>query len=161
MPTKDTRSRVVVKAATWRVLATADTIFLSWFFTRTISTALRIGFTEVITKIVLFYLHERIWEKLNLGLETNGNAYRERHYRSIIKGFSWRFFGTIDTILLALFWTGSYTKAFAIGGAEVITKVILYWFHERVWLKVNWGKRTNGVNIVNTASIDTNEEKID
>ena len=155
MPSKDIRSRVVAKAATWRVLATADTIFLSWFFTRTIATALRIGLTEVITKIILFYLHERIWEKVNVGMQVSGSAYRESHYRSIIKGFSWRFFGTIDTILLALFWTGSFTKAFAIGGAEVITKVILFWFHERLWIKVNWGKRNNRETPNIPSSIDS------
>jgi uncharacterized membrane protein len=160
MPDKGTRSRVVAKAASWRVLATCDTVFLSWLFTGAIGTALRIGFSEVITKIVLFYLHERIWERLKFGYRNGKTGIVERHYRSVVKGISWRFFGTMDTILLAFLWTGDYTKAFAIGGAEVMTKVLLFWLHERLWLKVKWGKRPNGDNQNSSSNISNTEEKV-
>lgn len=137
---KDTKGRIVVKAVSWRFLATCDTIFLSWLFTGAVGVALRIGFSEVITKIGLFYLHERIWERLSFGIELHHGEVNEKHYRSIIKGISWRLFGTLDTILLALLWTGDYRKAFAIGGAEIATKIVLYWIHERFWLRLVWGK---------------------
>lgn len=143
MQIKSNKKRVVSKAATWRIIATCDTILLSWLFTGQIQTALQIGFSEVITKVGLFYLHERIWEKFKLGITNGHQGVKEKHYRSILKGFSWRFFGTLDTILLSFLWTGDYAKAFAIGGAEVITKVLLFWAHERVWLKINWGKNLN------------------
>ncbi len=135
--------RSVVKAATWRIIATCDTIFLSWIFTGQISAALKIGATEVLTKIGLFYLHERIWFRLNFGKiygVDRKTIVGEKHYRSLVKGISWRFFGTLDTIIIALFWTGDFTKAFAIGGTEIITKVGLFWVHERVWLRIKWGK---------------------
>ena len=64
----------------------------------------------------------------------DGNL-KETHQRSIIKGFSWRFFGTLDTIIISYFVTGHVTVAFKIGFTELITKVILYYFHERIWLK--------------------------
>lgn len=142
---QDKHLRSVVKATTWRVIATCDTIFLSWLITGQIATALKIGATEVFTKICLYYLHERIWGKAHFGrksvLKKDGTMQiTDMHYRSLIKGISWRFFGTLDTIMISLFWTGDVAKAFAIGGTEIITKVTLFWIHERVWLNVKWGR---------------------
>ena len=57
---------------------------------------------------------------------------RKRH---ILKTISWRIIGTIDTIILSGIITGSWKFGLAIGGVEVITKMILYYFHERVWYK--------------------------
>lgn len=139
--TKEKSARIFLKATTWRIVGTADTIFLSWLFTGQIESALKIGFTEVFTKIMLFYLHEKfLWSRLRFGQKysAEGVYLEEKNYRSLIKGISWRFFGTLDTILIALFWTGDFTKAFAIGSTEIITKVFLYWLHERVWLKVKY-----------------------
>jgi uncharacterized membrane protein len=63
------------------------------------------------------------------------HIWQESHVRSVVKGISWRIVGTIDTIIIATFWTGDYTKALQIGFTEVITKVILFYFHERLWMK--------------------------
>lgn len=64
---------------------------------------------------------------------------RETHSRSLIKGISWRILGSIDTFVLSWFFTSSAKAAGAIAGTEVITKVLLYYFHERVWASVKWG----------------------
>jgi uncharacterized membrane protein len=55
--------------------------------------------------------------------------------RHIAKTISWRVIGTLDTIVLSGVITGSWSTGFAIGGVEVITKMILYFFHERAWYK--------------------------
>jgi len=55
--------------------------------------------------------------------------------RHIAKTISWRIVGTIDTIILSGIITGSWELGLTIGGIEVITKMILYFFHERVWYK--------------------------
>ena len=55
--------------------------------------------------------------------------------RHIAKTVSWRIVGTIDTIVLSGFITGSWKTGLAIGGVEVITKMVLYFFHERAWYK--------------------------
>lgn len=55
--------------------------------------------------------------------------------RHLLKTISWRIIGTIDTILLSSIITGSWTAGLTIGGAEIITKMILYFFHERIWYK--------------------------
>tara|TARA_Y100000385_G_C12909905_1_gene557933 strand:+ start:367 stop:582 length:216 start_codon:yes stop_codon:yes gene_type:complete len=55
--------------------------------------------------------------------------------RHILKTITWRIIGTIDTIVLSWLITGSLTLGFSIGGIEVVTKMILYYLHERVWYK--------------------------
>lgn len=53
--------------------------------------------------------------------------------RHMAKAISWRVVGTLDTTILAWIITGSIELGAMIGGIEVITKTILYYFHERVW----------------------------
>jgi uncharacterized membrane protein len=55
--------------------------------------------------------------------------------RHILKTFTWRIVGTIDTILLGYFITGDISTGLKIGGVELVTKMILYYLHERIWYK--------------------------
>lgn len=55
--------------------------------------------------------------------------------RHIAKTISWRIIGTLDTIILSGIITGSLTLGLAIGGVEVVTKMILYFLHERAWYR--------------------------
>ncbi|NQY07731.1 MAG: DUF2061 domain-containing protein [Flavobacteriaceae bacterium] len=64
----------------------------------------------------------------------------EKPIRSLIKSISWRVIGTLDTILISWIITGTLTLALSIGTIELLTKMILYFFHERIWNKINWGK---------------------
>ena len=63
--------------------------------------------------------------------------------RSLAKAVSWRITGTIDTFLVSWFITGRPLIASGIALTEIITKVFLFWAHERVWNKINWGRLTN------------------
>ena len=55
--------------------------------------------------------------------------------RHIAKTITWRIVGTIDTILLSWLITGNLAVGLTIGGVEVMTKMILYFAHERMWYK--------------------------
>jgi uncharacterized membrane protein len=55
--------------------------------------------------------------------------------RHLAKTISWRIIGTIDTFLLSWLITGSWMVGLSIGGVEVFTKMILYFFHERAWYR--------------------------
>ena len=61
--------------------------------------------------------------------------------RSILKTISWRVVGTLDTIALGWFITGDPTVGLKVGGLELITKFILYYIHERLWLKNKYGTK--------------------
>ena len=65
----------------------------------------------------------------------------EKPLRSIAKSISWRIIGTIDTIVISWIITGEIATAFSIGTVELVTKMALYFFHERVWNTVKWGKK--------------------
>jgi len=67
----------------------------------------------------------------------------EKSYRSIAKSVSWRTIGTIDTIVISMFITGKIDMALAIGGVEVFTKMALYYFHERTWNRIKFGRIKN------------------
>ncbi|MBV5321416.1 MAG: DUF2061 domain-containing protein [Sulfuricurvum sp.] len=64
----------------------------------------------------------------------------EKHYRSVIKAISWRTVGTIDTIIVSYFITGNLVMAVSIGSIEVVTKMFLYYLHERAWDRTNFGR---------------------
>lgn len=60
--------RHVAKTVTWRIIGTIDTMLIGWLITGNPITGLKIGGIELITKMILYYFHERIWFKMNLGL---------------------------------------------------------------------------------------------
>ncbi|WP_366878463.1 DUF2061 domain-containing protein [uncultured Christiangramia sp.] len=64
----------------------------------------------------------------------------ERPLRSILKTISWRIVGTLDTVMIAWFLTRKIETALAIGSVELVTKMILYFGHERLWNLIPYGK---------------------
>ncbi len=122
--------RHLAKTITWRIVGTADTVLLSWLITGNPFIGLKIGLAEVITKMVLYYLHERLW--FNLGVRDSGK-------RHIYKTFTWRAIGTLDTMFISWIISGNALTGLKIGFAEVITKMVLYYLHERSWYRINFG----------------------
>lgn len=57
----DSRGKSVVKAISWRIVGTLDTVLISYILTGTLSMALSIGSIELFTKFFLYYAHERLW----------------------------------------------------------------------------------------------------
>ena len=69
-----------------------------------------------------------------------GMSMKENKSRSVGKSISWRILASCDTILISYLITGSIAIAASIGSIEVLTKMFLYYFHERVWDRVAYGK---------------------
>ncbi len=124
--------RSVIKGVSWRIVGTMDTIVISIFLTGQVSTAFKIGFTEVLTKVVLYYFHERVWVYF-----AKEKALDKKN--SFIKAVTWRTVGTIDTMLLGWFYSGNPMTGLKIGLTEVLTKIALYYAHERLWARVPTG----------------------
>lgn len=74
-------------------------------------------------------------------LDNSKVKYSDSHLRSVVKALSWRILGTLDTVLISWFITGKIALALSIGGIELITKMVLYFFHERFWNIIKWGKQ--------------------
>ena len=64
---QEKRYRGVIKAVSWRIIGTLDTFIISFLITGQFKLALSISFVEVFTKITLFYVHERIWNRIKMG----------------------------------------------------------------------------------------------
>ena len=142
------RKRHVAKTITWRIIGSIDTWLISWILIQFFGenpqeageAASYIAGLEIISKTILYYFHERIW----YGLNWISDRQRIRH---IIKTISWRLVWAIDTILLVfivyyyLFNTteGAAELALSIFSIELITKIILYYLHERIWFSSNYG----------------------
>jgi len=69
-------------------------------------------------------------------------AAREGHHRSVAKAISWRLTGSIDTLLLSYLVTKNLVFAGSIASAETVTKIVLYYAHERAWTAIPWGRRS-------------------
>lgn len=65
----------------------------------------------------------------------------ETHARSLAKAISWRATGSLDTFIVAFVITGSPKIAGSVAVTEILTKILIYYCHERVWSWVPWGKR--------------------
>jgi len=65
----------------------------------------------------------------------------EQPIRSVVKALSWRIIGTLDTMLISWIITGELAMALSIGSIEVITKMVLYYGHERLWNFIKWQKK--------------------
>jgi uncharacterized membrane protein len=64
----------------------------------------------------------------------------EKRYRSLIKAISWRVTGTLDTFVVSYIVTGRFAIALSISGVEIVTKMTLYYFHERLWTRLKFGR---------------------
>jgi uncharacterized membrane protein len=63
----DKHYRSLIKAVSWRLTGSVDTLIISFLITRQIKWALTISGVELFTKIGLYYVHERVWENLSFG----------------------------------------------------------------------------------------------
>ncbi len=152
-PLKVLAKRSATKAVSWRIIGTLDTLVLSWLVITYIGplfghegnhrdalqVATYIAVTEVITKMALYFLHECGWARIGWGVSSGNGKRKESGWRSTSKTATWRIIASLDTTLLAWVFTGNLGTAVSIGGLEVITKLILYFFHERVWSRIQYG----------------------
>jgi uncharacterized membrane protein len=61
---RDSHPRSIAKAVSWRLLGSVDTFVLSVIFTGSLRLAGSIAVTEMFTKMVLYYAHERVWSAI-------------------------------------------------------------------------------------------------
>ncbi|MGB2305586.1 MAG: DUF2061 domain-containing protein [Flavobacteriaceae bacterium] len=66
---------------------------------------------------------------------------RDKISRSLLKSISWRIVGTIDTFIISYIITGQIKFALSIGLIELLTKMFLFFMHERLWNQIKWGKK--------------------
>ena len=122
--------RHIAKSLTWRLIGTIDTLVFAWLITGDVSKGLSISGITTFTKLLWYYMHERLWFSSSIS---------DSNKRHIFKTFSWRGIGTLDTILFGWLITGNPLTGLKIGGFETASKMLLYFGHEKLWYKINYG----------------------
>ena len=125
-----TVKRHLVKSISWRIIGTIDTFLLSYVLTGSISHGLGITGIDFFFKLFLYYFHERVWFKSKI---------RIANQRHLYKTFSWRVVGSFTTLIVAWIVTGNPLTGFKIGLVETLTKMILYYVHEKMWYRISFG----------------------
>eukprot|EP01062_Namystynia_karyoxenos_P049150 TRINITY_DN37573_c0_g1_i1.p1 TRINITY_DN37573_c0_g1~~TRINITY_DN37573_c0_g1_i1.p1 ORF type:complete len:141 (+),score=48.40 TRINITY_DN37573_c0_g1_i1:75-497(+) len=120
------RLQSVLKALSWRVLATLTTAFLTIFLTSSTEVAAKVAPVDAVLKIAAFYAHERIW----LGVPI---AKHSAQWRWLAKAMTWKVFAVSLTMLLAFLVTHSVSFALKIGPMDFAAKTLLYFAHEAAW----------------------------
>ncbi|MDC3366836.1 DUF2061 domain-containing protein [Flavobacteriaceae bacterium] len=122
--------RHLAKSISWRIIGTVDTFLLSYILTGSISFGLSISGVDFFSKLAFYYFHERFWFLSNIG---NANK------RHLYKTFSWRAMGSLITLIVAWIASGNPLIGFKIGLVESLSKMILYYFHEKLWYRISFG----------------------
>lgn len=69
---------------------------------------------------------------------------KEKNYRSLVKSISYRITGTLATFIISFFVTGELKFAISIMSVDFISKIVIFYFHERLWNRIKFGKVKGG-----------------
>ncbi|MAN59459.1 MAG: hypothetical protein CMC08_06455 [Flavobacteriaceae bacterium] len=134
----ESHTRSILKGISWRVFATTDTVLVVFAVTClygdcSFETAVKIGATEFLVKLFVYYGHERIWQRFQL-------PDRSSKIITLYKSISWRVVATTMTFLISGAILNQFNEvAISIAFTELITKFALYYVHERLWLRLPLG----------------------
>lgn len=140
--TKETNARSAVKAIGWRFTAGIVTAITSYIFTKSLAAAAAIVGWDLCSKSVTMFIGERIWNQFQWGKEKGATgAVSDSAKRSLAKAIAWRIFAAFNTLVGAtLLNKGNVGVAGKIAGSDSVIKTFLFYFYERAWSNVGWGK---------------------
>jgi len=130
--------RSIVKGISWRMIATSDTFLVVFIITClldqcSVENEIKIGVIEFFLKLLIYYAHERVWLKII-------KSFTFSKQQSLLKTISWRFVATTTTFLISGAVLNDFNEiALFIALLELISKFILYYVHERIWIKIPLG----------------------
>lgn len=135
----NSKKRHFAKTLTWRIIATGTTFILTLIFFRDDPNATEkaswVALFEAISKMVIYYYHERIWFSIKLKIKSS--------LRHLYKTLTWRVLASLTTFILAMIFfreePGAIEKASGIAIVESILKMLFYYLHERAWHKSKFG----------------------
>jgi uncharacterized membrane protein len=133
--------RHLAKTLSWRIIASGTTFILAYLFFRgsenVVEKATGIALVESAIKMLFYYLHERFWYSINFRKKVIS------YKRHLAKTVTWRIIASITTFILTyLFFKddpGVAEKATTVMAIETVLKMGFYYFHERIWHKIQFG----------------------
>ena len=139
---KVTKNRSLIKSISYRVIGFVNTFLISFLVIndgvneKTIKYSLYLALLVLIIKAITYYLHERFWNIFDFG-RLNITVSK---MRSILKALTWRIAASTITLISAILITSNleWTKSIVI--YEFINGILIYYVHERIWNRLNWGR---------------------
>ena len=122
-----------------RVVGTVTLFIIVYLYTGELHISLFISGTDIISNTILYYLHERAWSHISWG-RVKVIVKSEQRKRSILKTITWRILASAYLIILSFFFTQAIIVSTKIALTDAIANLIEYYFHERIWNRIKWGK---------------------
>lgn len=136
---KETPVRSATKAVGWRITAGIVTAITSYIFTGSLAMAASIVGWDLGTKSITMFIGERLWNNVEWGKDGDSGA--DSSQRSLAKAIAWRIFAACNTFFAAVVLSkGKAGVAGKIAGSDSVVKTVLFYFYERAWATIAWGK---------------------
>ncbi len=139
---KVTKHRSILKTISYRIIGFLDTYLIgiivisydSGYFVS--NTPLYLATIVFFLKMVTYYFHERLWNLYKYGRLIQHVI----RLRSFFKALTWRLAASTITFITAMFVTSNLNWAKSIVIIEIMSGILIYYIHERVWNKIQWGR---------------------
>ncbi len=133
--------RSIVKSITWRIIGTSSLIAVTYFFTKNFDLSVAIGGIDIISNLILYFVHERVWERISWGRSFFDQlTFTDNKKRSFAKSISWRILATLYLMVVSYILTDKLFVSVAISLTDAILNIIEYYLHERVWNLFKFGR---------------------
>ena len=139
---KVSKNRSFLKSISYRIVGFVNTFLIS-FLVINVGTdenafiyPLYLALLVLVIKTIAYYLHERFWNIFDFG-RLNKTVIK---MRSFFKALTWRIVESTITLISAILITSNLDWTLSIVIYEFINGILIYYVHERIWNKVNWGR---------------------
>ena len=133
--------RTIFKSVTWRIVITMVQIINGLIVTGSLMFGVKMASLGALVNIFAYWIHERVWNKIQWSREQRGTTYSEKWYRSISKDLSWRVIITFNNFWMPWLLTGSWKVGLSFMGVATLVNMVIYWSHERLWNMASYGKQ--------------------
>ena len=134
-------TRTILKSITWRITITIVQIINGLIVTGSLMFGVKMASLGALVNIFAYWIHERVWNKIQWSREQRGDTYSEKWYRSISKDLSWRVIITFNNFWMPWLLTGSWQVGLSFMGVATLVNMVIYWSHERLWNLAPIGKQ--------------------
>lgn len=143
----ETQIRTIAKVVTWRVALTTSHLVNAFIVTGSWITGLQIAGLATVINSVLFWLHERAWNRAQWNRRASEQVFVEGQPRTLSKILTWRVLITASNFLIPFIMTGSWKTGLAFLTIATLVNIVIFWAHERIWNRVSWGKNVESQTI--------------
>ena len=126
----DSKKKSIVKTITWRIVSFSIHSIVAYFYTKSVTDALGLVVMANVFAMIIYYIHERIWEKHK---EKNREK-KDSKKKSLMKTITWRIIAITIGLSVAYFYTKSVTDSIGLVIIVNIVSTVLYYYHERTWV---------------------------